>query len=415
MFIPFLAKSQTGFIKFKTEQKSIEFIQGISWQEVIKKAKQEGKAIFVDCFTTWCAPCKKMEKEVYSDEAVSQLFNSRFVCYKLQMDSSKNDNEVVKASYSDANFFRNAYRIFAFPTSLFFSSDGKLLNRKEGLLEVQDFIKVGQDALDPKKNYYNLLEDYNKGERNMDRMRLVARNALLLFKDTTTAMKVSRDYMARLQKADYLTKDNIEFMQLFTKSSKEVGFKIFYKNADSVNKIMNDKMYAQSLIRSIIFVEMVSPEVRKAQASGMELNWLIMGKAISKKYNDYYSDLVITVIKLDWSKYKRNWQEYVKSVISYVDGYVLPADKQGQWPAFTLNNFAWDIFKYSSDKNQLKRGLLWSGKAVLMDPNPNWMDTYANILYKLGDTELAIKWEEAATKLAPTDPELVLTLQKMKL
>ena len=42
------------------------FSQGIqfeigSWKEVLQKAKQENKLIFVDLYTTWCGPCKKME------------------------------------------------------------------------------------------------------------------------------------------------------------------------------------------------------------------------------------------------------------------------------------------------------------------------------------------------------------------
>ena len=38
------------------------FSQGIqfetgSWKEVLQKAKQENKLIFVDLYTTWCGPC----------------------------------------------------------------------------------------------------------------------------------------------------------------------------------------------------------------------------------------------------------------------------------------------------------------------------------------------------------------------
>jgi thioredoxin-related protein len=412
IFIPVLSKSQSGLPL--RGQKGIVFIQGMSWQNVLNKARVEGKSIFVDCYTTWCGPCKKLDKEVFSDEQVGKLFNNKFVCYKLQMDSTGNDDEIVKASYQDAHYFRDAYKVFAFPTSMFFSSDGKLLNRREGLTETADFIKTGEDVLDPSKNYYSLLEKYNKGERSMDAMRLIIQTASILLKDTATAMKVSKDFMERLNKEDYLTKDNIEFFQRFTKKSTDIGFIVFYKYSDSVNKIMDDKMYAQSLIRSIIFKEMVLPHVKFAQANGKEPDWITLEKAIKKKYNNYYAELVITAIKLDWYKNLKNWPEYIKSVVAYVDGYVLPAGKQGPWPALTLNNFAWDIFQYSHDKTHLIRALAWSSKAVMMDPNPNWMDTYANLLYKLGNIGLAVKWEEAALKLAPTDNELPANLQKMK-
>src|SRR5688500_2761792 len=109
MFLPLVTKSQNELKGHLKEQEGISFVQGISWQEVIKKAKEEGKSIFVDCYTTWCLPCKKMDKEVFSDEQVAQFFNSKFICYKLQMDSTRNDDQAVKDSYRDADYFRKAY------------------------------------------------------------------------------------------------------------------------------------------------------------------------------------------------------------------------------------------------------------------------------------------------------------------
>jgi thioredoxin-related protein len=414
IIIPLVSNSQIADSKNKYINNGIEFIQGVSWQEVLKKASSEGKSIFVDCYTTWCAPCKKMEKEVYSDSEVGQLFNSNFICYKLQMDSSKNDDDVVKSSYSDALYFKGAYKVFTFPTALFFSSDGMLLNRQEGLMQVSEFVKLGKDVLDPRKNYYKLLENYNNGKRNLDEMRLISKTALLLLKDTVTAQNVANTYMKLLPKKESLTKDNIEFLDLFTRSSEGIGFKLFYQNTESIDKIMDDKMYAQSLIRSIIFKEMVLPDIKKARAMGNEPNWSKLEYNIRNKYNRFYSDLVITAIKLDWYRLQKKWKDYSKTVVKYVDNYVVPVNKQGHWPAFSLNNFAWDIFKYSNEKSELERALIWSGKAVMMDPNPNWMDTYANILYKLGRTELAFKWEETANKLAPGDTDIKTALKSMQ-
>jgi hypothetical protein len=43
------------------------------------------------------------------------------------------------------------------------------------------------------------------------------------------------------------------------------------------------------------------------------------------------------------------------------------------------------------------------------------MDTYANVLYKLGNKEEAMKWQETATKESPGDAEIQSNFQKMKL
>ena len=42
----------------------IEFEKG-TFAEVLAKARKENKMVFMDCYTTWCGPCKKLEKAVF--------------------------------------------------------------------------------------------------------------------------------------------------------------------------------------------------------------------------------------------------------------------------------------------------------------------------------------------------------------
>jgi len=66
-----------------------------------------------------------------------------------------------------------------------------------------------------------------------------------------------------------------------------------------------------------------------------------------------------------------------------------------------LNNFAWEVFKRVSDTETLKSTLRWSGRSLeLSINNPYRLDTYANLLYKLGQKEEAITKEEEALRFA---------------
>jgi len=412
--VPLLSHSQIAIGSNQVEIKGIEFIKGISWQQVIEKAKSEGKSIFVDCYTTWCVPCKKMERDVFSDELVGDFFNKNFICYKLQIDSTKNDNDQIKATYRDAGFFKNKYDIYTFPTALFFSSDGKLLTKKEGLITSAEFLRFGKDVLDPNKNYYNLLNGYKQGRRDLNEMSILARSALMLQKDTVTAVEVAKEYLSRLKPKEYLEKSNLEFMQIFTKTSKDVGFNIYYRYADTIGKIMEARFYAKSVVRSIIFTEMALPLVQQARKTGNEPNWLQISSRIKNKYNGFYADYVIAALKVDWYKMKKNWKEYSKAVINWVESYDLTSNEKSHWSALELNNSAWEIFKYSDDKNDLRKAIKWSGQVVLNDPNPNWMDTYANLLYKIGEPEMAIRWETIANQLEPNVDDYKINLEKMK-
>ena len=49
-----------------------------------------------------------------------------------------------------------------------------------------------------------------------------------------------------------------------------------------------------------------------------------------------------------------------------------------------------------------------------MFPIGNWMDTYANLLYKLDRKDEALMWESAALALDPKNTEIQTTLSRMK-
>jgi thiol:disulfide interchange protein len=53
-----------GFSDRIDTSKGINFENNLSWEQVKEKAKAENKYIFVDCYATWCGPCKAMDKEV---------------------------------------------------------------------------------------------------------------------------------------------------------------------------------------------------------------------------------------------------------------------------------------------------------------------------------------------------------------
>ncbi|HMP31839.1 MAG TPA: thioredoxin family protein, partial [Saprospiraceae bacterium] len=72
------------------------FEKNTTWEQVVAKAKAENKLIFVDCYTTWCGPCKKLDAEVFPNPEVGAFFNKHFVNLKVQMDTIKSDTEYTR-------------------------------------------------------------------------------------------------------------------------------------------------------------------------------------------------------------------------------------------------------------------------------------------------------------------------------
>src|SRR5581483_1313081 len=127
----------------------IEWVQNLSWGQILAKAKKENKAIFMDCFATWCQPCHRMDKEVYQDAGVGEVFNNNFIAVKVQMDKTDLDNDDVKKWYNDASIIQRNYSVSAFPTFLFFDPNGKPIHRAVGYKNSADFVSLAKDALNP--------------------------------------------------------------------------------------------------------------------------------------------------------------------------------------------------------------------------------------------------------------------------
>ncbi|MBP3841421.1 MAG: thioredoxin [Bacilli bacterium] len=89
------------------------------------KDKIKGKKVVVDCYATWCGPCRMLSPII--DEVASSLEDVEF--YKLDVD--------------DAEEVSREYGIMSIPTILVFE-DGKLLKKQVGFIqkeELEEFIK----------------------------------------------------------------------------------------------------------------------------------------------------------------------------------------------------------------------------------------------------------------------------------
>ncbi len=132
--VPNVDSGSTGF-----------FQKNLSWTEVLRKAKDENKHIFVDCYTTWCDPCKKMDKDVFADSKVGEYFRDRFLSYKIQMDESLNDSESVNKVYADAKYIGKEYKVNSYPCFCFFPLTENWYTRLDHIKKVDDFIAIAKN------------------------------------------------------------------------------------------------------------------------------------------------------------------------------------------------------------------------------------------------------------------------------
>ncbi|HEX8462941.1 MAG TPA: thioredoxin fold domain-containing protein [Segetibacter sp.] len=384
-------------------QKGVKFEHETTWKEVQAKAKAENKYIFMDAFTTWCGPCRYMSSTIFPQEAVGKFFNEKFINVKVQLDTTKADNEDVKKWYADAHNIMTGFKVNVFPTYLFFDPNGKLVHRAIGSSEAAAFLAKANDALNPEKQYYTMLDKYNAGNRQPDFLRTLAYAAQDAY-DQKMAIVISKDYVAAQK--DLTTKQNIEFIDKFTKSSKDAGFAFILNNTAKFDEARGEGAARTKLVE-IVKREEVYPAVFKKGAS--DANWSELTSVVAAKYPSLAKE-VISASKVVYYQQKKDWNSFQPAVQEYMKNYGAKATSA------QLNEYAWTVFENCKDMTCVTDALEWSKRSFKENNNPMFMDTYANILYKLGKKEEAILWEEKAVALVSESEKKGYqeTMEKMK-
>src|SRR5262249_8488430 len=92
------------------------------WNDGLSAAAGAGKPLVVDVYTDWCGWCKRMDRDVYAKEAVSDYVNAHFVMVRLNAESAE------KVSYAGrtvtARGLAGAFQVTGYPTTIFLRPDG---------------------------------------------------------------------------------------------------------------------------------------------------------------------------------------------------------------------------------------------------------------------------------------------------
>jgi len=100
-----------------------------SWDAILAQAKEQNKYVFVDFFTTWCGPCKRMDKVTYVDPDVVTFLDTTV---PARYDCEKGYGETLAKKY----------KVLAYPTLMLLDAEGKEIDRHVGYLDPPEFIEV---------------------------------------------------------------------------------------------------------------------------------------------------------------------------------------------------------------------------------------------------------------------------------
>ncbi|MCU0333701.1 MAG: DUF255 domain-containing protein [Chitinophagaceae bacterium] len=390
-----LAQPAAGGIHFET---------GLTWKAIREKAKKENKFIFMDAYTTWCGPCKMMAKSIFPQPQVGSFFNANFINVKVQLDTTKKDDEEVRRWYQDAHDIMVNYSVRVFPTYLFFSPNGELVHRAVGASDAAAFIGKAQNALSPETQYYSLLKKYDDGKKDSAFLRKLTAASIEAYDNK----RISEFTNAWVNTQPILLTDyNIRFLSRFVNSSTDRAFREMLANPAAFDKVMGNG-YSRKSLRSVIMQEDVLPIMYGPQ---QPINWSKLNDSLTNKYQELGKEIV-SFSRIFYLQQEGNWDEFAKAAVAHMQAY-----GSDQSPD-DLNSLAWAIFQNCNDAACIEQAIGWS-KQSLTATNAAYHDTYANLLYKAGKKQEAIEAQEKTVAIAKANnddslDDYTATLEKMK-
>jgi thiol-disulfide isomerase/thioredoxin len=375
------------------------------WQKILAKAKQENKYVFVDAFTTWCSPCKQMDQNVYRTAEAGAFYNQNFVCIKLQLDQTTNDDQYVHDMYKNAAEFKLQYQVNAFPAYLFFNSDGLLTYRDVGAKPLDEFLAMGKIATYTEDEVIKKIATYRAGQIDYTLLPaiIVAAKKDQQYKLADSA---ARDYLygylEKLPENILTSKNNLDWLgsNLSIIKPRTRIFRLISKQPKIIDSLKQEPGFAEWARKKIIYDNELWNKVwLNGKPIEKIVNWLKLEKQVIKNYPNLDVKPFILRAQIDFYNRLKDWPTYVYFKDKEFKSRKLIPTKEKTAPgypdAWMLNVAAWDVFLQATDSLSLNKALDWINTAFSLEENPNvqFFDTKANLLYKLGKKSEAIQWE----------------------
>lgn len=374
-----------SFLSFVSFAQGIEFFHG-SWEEALAEAGKRGTIIFVDAYTTWCGPCKRMSAQIFPLQEVGDFYNPNFVNMKLDMESEAGMK------------FKRKYPVKSYPTFLFIAPDGNTVLQVIGAKPADQFIAVGQEALKKYDGSAQYQVKYDAGDRSYE---VVYNLVTALNKGGKSSLKVANDYLKT--QTDLRTPENLKLiLEAFTQvdSKMYAYFETHQKDlvktsgTESVNARLRDAATKTSL-RAVEF---------QSEALLTEAN------AAMQKYLPAEAELFGITSAMSYAQSTGNADLYLKNAKLYMK-------KTSGDDAARLHGIANTIIaKFSDHTELLQLGEKAAKMSVQLKESQNHIIAYATLIYLQGDKTRAITTiDEAITRMEAQEQKVdKLTTLKTK-
>jgi len=331
------------------------------WNQALEKAKAENKLVFVDAYTDWCLPCKKMDKQVFSQKIVGEFFEKNFISVKVNTEKE-----------GKGRALQEKYEILFYPTYLFLEGDGSQVHRMAGYQSAPKLIDLGIVAMNPNNRLSSLKKRYDDGDRDPEF--LLTYLGVLNKAMDVSQLAVAEEYLNTQE--DWGTKENMSFILKNTSSVDSKLFDHMVENRETFEKEFGvTKITGQ--IEKLIYEKIYDD---KGNASLDELDRLF-----AKVYPADRAAKSSARFKLNYFYEKGQGEKYADEALKYFKKYP-------NAEASELTDAAWNFYELGvTDKKKLKAACKWAKGAFAKEGQYLQMDTLSAIYFQMKKKRKAIK------------------------
>jgi len=363
-------------IKFITNFQSLE-----EFELQIKKSKRNSLLI---AYSSHCDVCGHMDTAVYKNKEVGKFYNKNFTVYKVDLETEM------------ANSFVAKYQIVGYPTYLFFNENGVVMHRQKGGFPVKEFLELGNDAINPERQYLSASYKFQTGVRNKDFCKSLAESS----KEMDNLELQRQCVMCYLEEnSDWKSKESIKFIFDFVESDMEPHFQFLVKNRALFEEELGAGKVSEK-VDNIILRDIA--EVSFDQKSGILDTTII--RSFAKEYlTDYEINRAIALFQANEFIRRNDTVNYIASVIDYFNKF---PSKNG----YLLTNLSQGISELTDDPASLKEALKLAILSIEYMKNENCYLNAASIAMQLNDKQKAFEILQSGKEYAQKENKKFPTL-----
>ncbi len=354
-------------------QQNIKF-EDSDFATILTKAKTEKKLIFLDAYTSWCGPCKLMERNVFTDTNVAEYYNKNFINAHFDMEKGEGPSLAAK------------YGIRSYPTLLFLNGEGEIVGKELGYIKTEEFLELGRKNNNPQFVNTNLKEEFLKGK--LDQSALLNFINLYASKDPILAKQASEKYFAN-KKDKTFTGEEVNALLNFTQSVDDTNYKIFTANKAAIVELLTEKNYTQ-FDNYLKLMKLVTSATDEKTNTIDDAKILKEGEGLLPKEDLAKS---LNIYKLNYYISHENYPAYEKTALEY---YKNPEAFNNSELLAAASVFANNI----SAKTSLQNAARWAEKVVMSSENFDSTSILATLNDKLSKNDEAKMFAGMAANFA---------------